>query len=319
MSVAKVYVANGGRWVPLAGGPVLIPPPDGGGAGPVTGPKTALLMSAASGVLSGSDFDGPGGLDEKAGPLTGRRSYDSDLPATIMTSNARIDVGKRAILWSCHPDLDDLRSGALDSRIQAFVASIPPTQVAFLTCWHEPDHKARSPEDFPGFTIGKYLDAFTRWCQVVKQAAAESGRPHVYTMQVVEAWSGSHPKAGTTYDDMWPGDGLVDVFAVDGYSNEGTGAAVWGAAVTFATRKNIPWGIAELGCAVTMDTQWMADQVAYADSHPAGGGHTRAAFVSWFSNPTGGVLPTPGTDTAALSTAHALSLAHYSDVNAFVL
>ena len=311
MTVARIMAANGARLVPLDGGPVVIPPTPGGG-GPATGPRTAMLVGAASALLSGADFDALAAL---AGPLWLRRAYDTDLPATFAASAAGIDVGKRASVWSCKPDLGQLAAGVLDSRIRAFVESIPPSHVAFLTAWHEPDHKIRTDV----FTLAEYLPAFARFCQVVKAAVAELGRPHVYTTQIVEAWSGSHPSVGSTYADMWPGDGLVDVYGVDGYSNEGSGAAVWGAAVDFATARGIPWGVAEVGCVTTMDTAWMEAQAAYAASHPAGGAHTRAAFFAWFSNTTGGVLATPGADPAALATAHSISLAYATDVNAFVL
>jgi hypothetical protein len=311
MSLARIMAAKGARLVPLDGGPVIIPPTPGGG-GPASGPQTAMLVGAASGSLSGSDF---ATLDAAAGPFTCRRSYDTALPATFADSVAGIDVGQRASIWSCKPDLGQLAAGLLDSQIRAFVASIPASHVAFLTCWHEPDGKIRKGQ----FTLADYLPAFARWCQVVYQAAADFGRPHVYTTQILEAWSGQHPAAGTTYADLWPGDGLVGCYGVDGYSNTGTTDALWGPAVSFATSKGIPWGVAEVGCAGTMDTTWMSAQAAYAAATPAGGAHTKAAFFAWFDNVTGGVLATPGDDPAALSTAHAISLANYTDVNAFVL
>lgn len=312
MTVAKIMAARGARLIPLDGSPVVIPPTPGGG-GPASGPQTAMLVGAASGSLNGSDF---AALDVAAGPFTCRRSYDGDLPATFADSVAGIDVGQRASIWSCKPDLGQLAAGVLDNRIRTFVESIPPSHVAFLCAWHEPDHKIRTD----AFTLADYLPAFARWCSVIKQAALDLGRPHVYTTQITEAWSGSHPKAGSTYADMWPGDGLVDVFGVDGYSNESSSPeAIWGAAVSFAASKGIPWGIAELGCVTTMDTTWMQNQAAFAASHAAGGGHTKAAYFNWFSNSTGGVLATPGSDSSALATARAVSLANRTDVNAFVL
>jgi hypothetical protein len=311
MSIARIMAANGARLVPLDGGPVIIPPTPGGG-GPATGPKTAMLIGAASGVLNGADF---AALDAAAGPFTCRRSYDTVLPATFADSVAGIDVGQRASIWSCKPDLAQLAAGLLDTQIRSFVASIPPSHVAFLTAWHEPDAKIRKGQ----FTLSDYLPAFVRWCQVVKQAAADLGRPYVYTAQIMTTWSGQHPQTGTTFEDLWPGDGLVDVYAVDGYSNVGSGDALWGPAVAFATSKNIPWAVAETGCVDTMDTTWMATQATYAASHRAGGGHTKAAFFCWFSNTTGGVLATPGNDPAAQATAHAVAVANYTDVNAFVL
>jgi hypothetical protein len=311
MPRSRLYAASGGRLLPLDGGPVVVPPPTGGGGGddpPPVGNVNAMLVGAASVNLNGSDFPA---LDVAAGPFTVRRSYDTNLPATFAASVAGIDVGVRASVWSCKPDLTQLASGALDSAITAFVASIPDTHVVWLTVWHEPDGKIRKGQ----FTLADYLPAFARFCQVVKSV----GKSHVYTTQILEAWSGQHPAAGTTYSDLWPGDGLVDCYGVDGYSNTGTGAALWGPAVTFAQSKGIPWGIAEVGCATTMDTSWMQAQADYATTHKAGGQHTRCAYFCWFSNTTGGVLATPGSDAAAQAKAKSISQANYTDVNAFVL
>lgn len=321
MPLVQIYIASGGRLLPIAGGPAIIPPPsDGGGGSNPVGDVTTMLVGAAGTNLNGSDFDA---LDTAAGPFTCRRSYDSALPATFADSVAGIDVGRRASICSCKPPLDQLASGALDGAIRAFVASIPVTHVCWLTAWHEPDHKIRS-SDFPDFTLAAYLPAFRRWCQVVKDAAKEFGRPHVYTTQIVEAWSGQTPQSGSTLAEMWPGNGtdglpLVDCYGVDGYSNTGTGEALWGPARLFAKSKGVGWGVAEVGCGTAIDTSWMAAQAAYAATHAAGGRHTKAAYFCWFSNSTGGVTPTPGTDPAALAAAHTISQTYYADVNAFVL
>lgn len=311
-----MYAPSAGRLLPLDGGTAVIPTAPGGGGGdtpppdnpPPTGNRNAMLVGAAGVNLGGSDFPA---LDTAAGPFTVRRSYDTNLPATFAASVAGIDVGVRASVWSCKPDLAQLASGALDTAIRAFVSSVPDTHVAWLTVWHEPDGKIRKGQ----FTLAAYLPAFRRFCQVVKSV----GKPHVYTTQILEAWSGQHPAAGTTYSDLWPGDGLVDCYGVDGYSNTGTGVALWGPAVTFATGKGIPWGIAEVGCAGTMDTAWMQAQADYAGSHAAGGGHTKAAYFCWFSNATGGVLATPGSDSGALAKAKTISQAYYTDVNSYLL
>ncbi|HEY4288539.1 MAG TPA: hypothetical protein VGN00_15650 [Puia sp.] len=102
---------------------------------------TRMLVGAASQNTSGSDFHA---LDSLAGPFTVRRSYDGGaIPATWTASVAGIDVSHRASVYSAKPDLAQLASGALDASINAFLATIPSTHVAFLTVWHEPDGKIR--------------------------------------------------------------------------------------------------------------------------------------------------------------------------------
>lgn len=320
MPYAKFYAASGARLLPLTGGPATIPPTPGGGGDipppddgggtipPPAGNRNGMLVGAATQNLSGSDFPA---LDASSGPFTVRRSYDSALPASFAASVAGIDVGVRASVWSCKPDLAQLAAGTLDSAITRFVTSIPDSHVAFLTCWHEPDGKIRKNE----ITLGQYLPAFRRFCQVVKAV----NKPHVYTTQILEAWSGQTPKAGSTYADLWPGAGYVDCYGVDGYSNTGSGSSLWGPALSFATSKGIPWGIAELGCGTTMSTSWMQDQADYAATHAAGGQHTRAAYFCWFSNTVGGMVPTPGSDTAAQAKAKAISQAYYAAPSTFAL
>jgi hypothetical protein len=327
MPAAKAYILSAARLLPLAGGTVVIPPTSGGGTGDPgggdpgggVGDRNSMLVGAATTNLSGSDFEG---LNAVAGPWTVRRSYENaavGFPFTTWAaSRAGIDVGKRASVWSCKPDLAGLAAGSYDAQIKAFVASIPDTHVAFLSVWHEVDGKIRKGTTDPAgavITKSAWLAAAQRFFAAVKSV----GKPHVYTTMILEAWSGQSPKAGTTFADLWPGDGLVDVFGVDGYSNTGTGAGLWGPAVDFARSKGVAWGIAEVGCATTPDTAWMQAQADYAGATAAGGGRSKAAYFCWFSNATGGVLPTPGTDPAMQAKAKSISQTYYTDVNAYLL
>jgi hypothetical protein len=270
-------------------------------------PTIEMLVGAASQNASGSDWPA---LDTVAGPWSVRRSYDGGaVPATWSASVAGVDVSHRASVWSAKPDLTQLASGALDSSINAFLASIPSTHVAFLTVWHEPDGKIRKGQ----FTLAQWKPAFQHFCNLVHA----SGKPHVYTTLICEAWSGQSPSAGTTYADMWPGSGYVDVFGVDGYSNTGSDSALWNPAVTFAQSKSVPWGIGEVGCATTIDTAWMRKQAVYAATHSSGG-HSSAAYFCWFSNDNG-VIPTPGTNPAADATSHSISQQYFINYTTFSL
>jgi hypothetical protein len=270
--------------------------------------RVGMLVGASSVSLKGKDF---GELDAAAGPFTARRSYDRELPQSWAESVAGIDVGKRVSVWSCKPDLAQLSGKKLDNRLREFVQSVPDSHAAFLTCWHEPDGKIRKGQ----FTLAEYLPAFRRFCEVVKSV----GKPWVYTMQIVEAWSGQRPKKGTRYKDLWPGADYVDLYAVDGYSNTGSGRDLWGPAVEFASSKDIPWGIAELGCVHRIDTSWMKAQAAYAARTGAGGDRERSALLCWISNPTGGVVPKQGKDPTARAAAKRISEKYYTDPRSFVL
>lgn len=271
----------------------------------------SMLIGAAPQSLSGSDFQA---LDDKAGPWTLRRSYESAAIGWSFTnwatSRGGIDVGKRASLWSCKPDLVALGNGAYDAKITAFVDSIPSDHLAILSIWHEVDGKIRSgAKDARGDVITKdrWLAAIRRFCGAVDAAQ----HPRVYTAVLLEAWSGMQPKPGTTYADLWPGDGYADVFGIDGYSDIGSEGQVWDPGVEFAAAHGVPWGIHELGCKGTLSPDWMARNAVYAADHGA-------SFISWFSN-SNDAVPTPGTDPAAAACSRALSLAYQADLSAATL
>ena len=315
---AKVYTWSAGRWLPLAGGAAVVPddPGEGGGGGPVVGDRSAILWGAAPDSLSGSDFPAD---DAAFGPLTIRRSYQpaaAGMPASWTASNAGVDVGVRASCWSGKPSITAMASGSLDTQTLTFLRSIPKSHVAFVSIWHEGDSKIRGGD----FTLATYKAAFRRFCQLVQQVKSE-GWPHLYTVQILTTWSGQSPKAGSTYADTWPGDGLVDAFGVDGYSHTGSGPSLWGPAVDFARSKGIPWCVPEIGYGNvgTTDVSWMNDQITYLTSTAAGGQHTKCAFACWF-NVAGPIsVPTPGDNPAWIAAARAASQRDYVDYNTFVL
>lgn len=322
MRRTKWYVGSSRRWLPLAGGPAIVPDDpeepgeDPGGGGPPTGDRNAILWGVCPTSLSGSDF---AAKDASYGPLTIRRSYQpaaSGFPASWAASNAGIDVGKRASCWSGKPNINAMAAGSLDGQALTFLRSIPKTHLAFVSIWHEGDSKIRGGE----FSLSTYKAAFKRFCQLVKQVQSE-GWSRLYTIQILTTWSGTNPSPGTTYADTWPGDGLVDCFGVDGYSHVGSQASLWGPAVAFAKSKNIPWAVPEIGYGNvgTTDVQWMHDQIAYLTSTAAGGQHTRCAFACWFDVPGPISVPTPGSNPQWIAAARAASQAWYVDYNTFVL
>src|SRR5690606_22116846 len=184
-----------------------------------------------------------------------------------------------------------MASGSLDAQTLAFLRSIPKTHLAFVSIWHEGDSKIRGGE----FSLTTFKAATKRFFELVRQVQSE-GWSRLYTIQILTTWSGTNPQAGTTYADTWPGDGLVDVFGVDGYSPVGCGPTRWGTAVAFAKSKDIAWAVPEIGYGNvgTTDVQWMHEQIAYLTSTAAGGGHTRCAFACWFVVPGPISVPTPG-------------------------
>lgn len=307
----RSMVSSMPRWPASCPAPEPDPEPE-----PEPGVRSAILWGTCPQNLGGSDF---AAKDTAYGPLTIRRSYQpaaDGIPATWADSNAGPDVGLRASCWSGKPDLVAMANGSLDAQTLAFLRSIPKDHPAFVSIWHEGDSKIRQGT----FTLAAYLSAFTRFCQLVKQVQAE-GWDRLHTIQILTTWSGQSPQPGTTYADTWPGDGLVDVFGVDGYSHTGTGASLWGPAVAFAEAKGIPWAVPEIGYGNTgsQDVAWMTDQITYLTSTPAGGPHTRAVFACWFDT-TGPIsVPTPGGNPAWVAAAKNASEVYFTTPAQFVL
>jgi hypothetical protein len=278
--------------------------------------RTGILWGTCPQYLGGSDF---AAKDTAYGPLTIRRSYNGEapgMPASWADCNAGVDVGLRASCWSGKPPLGDVASGALDAQILAFLRSIPQSHLAWVTIWHEADSKIRSGK----FALGTYLAGFKRWCELVKQVQGE-GWDRLHSVQILTTWSGTNPSAGTTYADLWPGDGLVDCYGLDGYSHVGSGASLWGPGVEFAISKDIPWCVPEIGYGNqgTQDVAWMDTQISYLTTTPAGGAHTSCAFGCWFDT-TGPISnPTPGTNPAWIAAAKAASETFHTDPAQFVL
>jgi hypothetical protein len=212
--------------------------------------------------------------------------------------------------------MDQVASGALDTQILTFLRSIPQDHLAWVTIWHEPDAKIKAGK----FSLGTYLAGFKRWCGLVQQVKGE-GWSRLHTIQIVTTWSGTNPTPGTTYQEMWPGDGLVDCYGLDGYSHVGSGASLWGPGVEFAIGKGIPWAVPELGYGNqgSQDVAWMDTQISYLATTPAGGAHASCAFACWFD--TAGPIsnPTPGSNPAWISAAKAASQTFHTDPAGFVL
>ncbi|MFD0856548.1 hypothetical protein ACFQ07_30195, partial [Actinomadura adrarensis] len=287
-----------------------------GGGGPQPGSRDAILWGVCPTNLSGSDT---AAKDASYGPLTLRRSYQPEapgMPASWAACNAGVDVGVRASAWSGKPSISSVANGTLDGQILTFLRSIPKSHLAFVSIWHEPDGKIKDGL----FSLSTYKQAFARFCGLVQQVKSE-GWDHLYTFQCVTTWSGTNPSPGTTYADLWPGDGLVDVYGLDGYSHVGSRETLWGPGVQFALSKNIPWCIPEIGYGATGTTSvsWMNDQIDYIVNTAAGGQHTRCAFACWFDVPGPISTPTPGTNPDWIAAARAASQTWFTDYTAFVL
>lgn len=273
-----------------------------------------MLVGAATTPPDEATFEA---VDAQAGPFTVRRSYDTGIPVSWAASAAGVDVGRRASVWSVHPDIGAFLGGGMDAALKALVRSIPDEHLVFITGWHEADAKVRRGE----YTAAQYRQAFARLAGIVHGV----GKPRVYVTSILTTYTFNHLTPGCTPDDMWPGDGVVDVLAVDGYgqSQRYDPVTIFETARQFAKSKGVAWGIAETGAQEdpsdpTALATWMHAVADYAATHSAGR-HSCAAFLCWFDSDVGGSNPTPSSSPQALAAAREISHQHRIDYHRFVL
>lgn len=268
-----------------------------------------MLIGAASATSKGSDY---AALDASAGPFTCRRSYhgEGENFPLFPVSNAAIDFDtstnktRYVSVLSFKPDVVAMASGDLDDEVNAFLASVPAAHKMILSIWHEADGKVRQKK----FTVAQFKAAFIRFCTLVHQA----NRPNLSTALILEAYQDPTKTKGTQFADMWPGRGFADLLLVDGYTDLGSGGAVWNPAITFAFSVGVPWGIAEIGTrSGAVSPAWMAIQYGYAQMYDA-------RLLCWFNTATGGVVPTPGSGADALQASKTLCALNQEDPNEFI-
>lgn len=270
------------------------------------------------GMLVGQSEPDYGGtfsaMDAQCGPYSCRRSYNPGLMKSTWAADVGgVDVGHRASIWSAKPDLGQMASGALDSRTEAFIRSIPDSHTAALSIWHEPDVKARRGE----FAASDFLAAYKRFAQIVRNIA----KPHVWLYVCLSTWSLNGGVSSGLPDEFWPGADLVDVVAWDGYAGSAgeSGAAAWGAARDWTAAKNKAWAIGEIGGTSNVTGQaratWMLTQASYAATKGAGG-RSCAAWLCWFDDQGN---PTPSQYPETIAAARKISAANVLDYTTFVL
>lgn len=334
MPTSSIWQKQHAFWVPLAPGGVPIPgdgdqdpnpppPPPPGGKG--------MLLGASIPEGTGHDFDPS--VQALAGPWTAARRYQSGTFANTWAaddSGVAVDIGKRASVYSCKPDLVALaNSPAERDRLTAFVRSIPDSHVAFLECWHELDVKMRKgnfPFSAGGLTLAQVNAGKLAFYQTVKAA----GKPHVYTYLCLTNFSAIGGVSKGFPSDFWVGpdgpDRVIDIVSWDIYMTSNTvntGAHELSVPVTFANSHGAASAISEIGIheGVTNFANvatWMHNVADYAALHGTGG-HNTFAYLTWFESSNDTALPVPSSDPALLTAAGQISTQYLTPYSTFVL
>jgi hypothetical protein len=329
MPVARGFDLVAGLWVPFDGGTPVAPPGSQNPPPPPPPPGgTGMLLGAS--IAQGVNNDYLAATQAGAGPWTCARRYNSGMFGPTWTTDAsgvNKDVGKRASIYSCKPDMNQMAAGALDTQLTTFVNSIPDSHPCVLFCWHEPDVKYRQGGGAGGsFSIPLWKSANTRFMQVVKAV----GKPHVYVGICLTNFSAiggvgvdSQPEA------FWFGAddrALIDLVSWDIYLTHDTattGAHEQSACFDFCNLHGVGYAITEIGIHegvtnMSLVAGWMHDQADYAFAHSAGG-HNSAAFLTWFDSANATAIPVPSSDPALMTASKAISGQYLTPYTSFVL
>lgn len=112
--------------------------------------------------------------------------------------------------------LGELRSGAHDASILAWLATAPSGWQVLLTFWHEPNSELRAGS----FTASDYVAAHQRVTQLVRSQQWEG------TVKTVACYSAYQVDQVDVWSDTWvPAASMVDILTWDVYGNPrgGTG------------------------------------------------------------------------------------------------
>jgi hypothetical protein len=176
------------------------------------------------------------------GPLTVRRSFDPELPASFAASSAAPDLeaGLHSFV-SWKPPGGDFRgaaAGVYDDRVRAWARSVPRTGV-LATAFHEPENNMTGPEFVALqrhlYTVVKEANPTIRWGPVYMA--------YWWDPQEPGHWIGDP-------EDWWPGEEYADFAALDWYAPEPTpmtrsrSFATW---YEFMAPTGLPLLIAEYG------------------------------------------------------------------------
>lgn len=290
-------------------------------------------MLVGASIAQGINNDFVGSVQAAAGPWTVARRYQSGQFGTTWTadtSGVHVDVGVRASVYSCKPNMAAMAAGTLDAALTAFVASIPNSHIAFLLCWHEPDVKYRKAVAAGStFDIPLWKAANTRFAQVVKAV----GKPHVYFGICLTNWSAiggvavtSQPQAFWFGGDGGAPDNLIQFVSWDMYmtgNSVETGSHDQGAPYAFTRSHNVAYAISEIGIHEGVDNftnvaTWMHNQADYAAAQPSGI-HPSAAFLTWFESSNATALPVPSSDPALMTASGLISTQYRIPYTTFVL
>jgi hypothetical protein len=331
MPTSSIWQLQHGFYVPLAPDGVPIPGDGNQDPNPPPPPPGGRGMLLGASIAQGIANDFSPSTQALAGPWTAARRYQAGTFANTWaadTSGVNVDIGKRASVYSCKPDLALLVSSATErTRLANFVRSIPDSHIAFLECWHELDVKLRKGiAPFTTLTLAQINAGKLAFYETVKSV----GKPHVYTYLCLTNFSAIGGVSSGFPSDFWVGpdgpDRVIDIVSWDIYMTSDTvhtGAYELAVPVAFATGHGAGSAISEIGIHQGVTNManvatWMHNVADYAAAHGTGG-HNTFAYLTWFDSSNATALPVPSFDPALLTASGQISTQYLTPYPTFVL
>ena len=165
----------------------------------------------------------------------------------------------------------EVTAGTHDAALQRFFEGIVDNHPVYWTYWHEPDGEIFNA---PGtFTAAAYRAAWTHIKQIADKVKASRPNLDAYATLIIMEYSMT-PGAMRSWQDMYPGADVIDVFGVDVYNplalkgGIADAATQFGKVIDFAKQQGKPWAIGELGsCPVDGNPQgratYLRDAIRY--------------------------------------------------------
>lgn len=178
----------------------------------------------------------------------------------------------RPVVVSFKPPIREVLDGEHDAALRTWFARAPTQYDVYWSLHHEPEDDIERGE----FTAADYRAAWQR----VARLADKANNPRLHATLVIMNHS-LRSGSGRVVEDYYPGDGVLDVIAVDAYNT------MWrrgefvpaerlvGPGASWAASKGTGFAIAELGSRFVGDddgeqrAQWLREVAAAAQAHDA--------------------------------------------------
>lgn len=216
----------------------------GGGTSEPTVPAgpSRTLFGAAVPPSSGSNWaNAVQNADSTFGKLGVIRVF---YPSAPLAWPGRAGSIKRPVVVSFKLPFDEINSGKHDTRLRNWFASAPDAYDVYWSLHHEPEDDIERNK----FTPTQYQTAWRR----VSGLAEQVGNDRLHATLIVMNFTLAKG-SGRDFYDYYPGDGVVDVIAVDAYNTAWKSGSyrpaenIVGPVADLAAKHNTGFGIAELG------------------------------------------------------------------------